>query len=149
MGEEGNTDCSSSLQPFTEELFMKRIGFGMCFALMIGCVLGISQGTLMGSESVFLDAIHALQGVDCAGCHEVEKPAEGAEVENDRCLGCHGRIEDLVAKTAPEKFPDRNPHQSHLGAIGCTVCHHGHMASEVYCLGCHKNFDMKIPGSGI
>ena len=126
---------------------MKRIVIGVSFTLMIGCLLGVPCGTLLGSEGSFLDAIHVRNGVACSGCHDNEKPPAGAEVENDRCLSCHGKMEDLVAKTAPEKFPDRNPHLSHLGEIGCTVCHHGHTASEVYCLGCHTNFVMKIPGS--
>ena len=41
--------------------------------------------------------------------------------------------------------PDRNPHKSHLGDIACTVCHHEHSPSKVYCLDCHARFDMKLP----
>jgi hypothetical protein len=94
--------------------------------------------------SPYLDAKHAAQAVTCAGCHGRNLPMMYATVTNDRCLACHGPMQNLVAKTRPAQFPDRNPHQSHLGDIACTVCHHSHMASEVYCLGCHANFNMTI-----
>jgi len=68
-------------------------------------------------------------------------------VENQRCLECHGPMEKLAQKSAPKDFPDRNPHKSHLGEIACTVCHKGHQASTVYCLDCHRNFKMSIPGA--
>ena len=42
--------------------------------------------------------------------------------------------------------PHIDPHKSHLGEIACTACHQGHQASKVYCLGCHTNFAMTIPG---
>lgn len=129
---------------------MKRCAIGVGLILGVGFLLAVPCGTTTAvPDGAFLDALHERQGVDCIGCHDQESPPEGAEVENERCLECHGPMEDLVATTAPEKFPDRNPHQSHLGEIGCSVCHHGHRTSEVYCLGCHKNFDMTIPGSDL
>ena len=67
-------------------------------------------------------------------------------VETPRCLECHGPIEQLAKRSEPKDFPDRNPHKSHLGEIDCTVCHHEHSASKVYCLECHKKFQMNIPG---
>jgi fumarate reductase flavoprotein subunit len=42
--------------------------------------------------------------------------------------------------------PWLNPHASHLGNIPCSSCHMGHQESKAYCLNCHKNFDMPIPG---
>jgi DNA-directed RNA polymerase subunit RPC12/RpoP len=101
------------------------------------------------SSSVFLDALHAKKNVTCKGCHGNTIPISEATIENDRCLSCHGGLEQLTAKTSPLEFPDRNPHKSHLGEINCTVCHHAHRESEVYCLGCHKTFQMKIPGVSI
>ena len=55
-------------------------------------------------------------------------------------------MEQLVEKTKPAQFADRNPHRSHLGEIACTVCHKAHEASVVYCLDCHRKFEMKIVG---
>ncbi len=99
------------------------------------------------AKSSNLDSLHAEKNIDCMGCHGKSLPGEGATVENDRCLLCHGPLDKLQAGSAPKEFPDRNPHKSHLGDIACTVCHHAHSASSVYCLGCHGAFKMKIPGA--
>lgn len=99
------------------------------------------------AESSNLDALHGKKNVDCGGCHGTQLPVLGDTVENDRCLACHGSLENLVAKTAPKDFPDRNPHKSHLGDINCTVCHKTHEPSKVYCLECHPKFQMQIPGA--
>jgi hypothetical protein len=93
----------------------------------------------------FLDNLHAKAMVDCSGCHGKEAPKPDATVENSRCLACHGPLEKLAEKSTPKEFANRNPHKSHLGDINCTVCHHGHSASTVYCGECHRNFNMKIP----
>jgi hypothetical protein len=98
------------------------------------------------ASSSYLDASHGKAKVVCLSCHGKAIPEEGDTVENERCLSCHGSMESLVAKSEPKDFPDRNPHKSHLGEIACTVCHHGHSASKVYCLGCHGKFKMTIPG---
>jgi hypothetical protein len=95
----------------------------------------------------FLDGLHGRASVDCGGCH-ASVPKAGDEVANERCLACHGPLDKLVAKTRPAQFPDRNPHESHLGPIACSVCHKGHEASSVYCLDCHQKFPMKIMGAG-
>jgi hypothetical protein len=100
------------------------------------------------ASSSYLDGSHNKAKVGCMACHGKAIPEKGDTVENDRCLVCHGSMESLVAKSAPKDFPDRNPHQSHLGEIACTVCHLGHSQSKVYCLGCHGKFQMKIPGGG-
>ncbi len=97
--------------------------------------------------STHLDAAHGKAGIVCLACHGKTLPEQGDTVENERCLACHGSLESLAARSAPKDFPDRNPHKSHLGEIACTVCHHGHMPSKVYCLGCHSRFNMKIPGN--
>lgn len=98
--------------------------------------------------SSFTDNLHAKANIGCAGCHGKALPKADDTVENTRCLVCHGPMEKLAMKTEPKDFKDRNPHKSHLGDIACTVCHSGHKASKVYCLDCHKKFDMKIPGAG-
>ncbi len=93
----------------------------------------------------YLDALHASKNITCSGCHGNNLLDSGDTVENSRCLECHGSIVDLVAKTVPKDQTTSNPHKSHLGEIACVVCHHGHKASEVYCLQCHAKFNMKIP----
>jgi hypothetical protein len=93
-----------------------------------------------------MDAIHAKQNVGCQACHGSTFPVKGDTVENERCSDCHGTYEKLAAKTMNVKVPNRNPHDSHLGEIGCVVCHHAHSTSEAYCNGCHSKYDMKIPG---
>jgi nitrate/TMAO reductase-like tetraheme cytochrome c subunit len=97
-------------------------------------------------QSDNLDARHVSKAFTCAACHGKDMIGESA-VENTQCLGCHGPFEELIAKTAPQDFPDRNPHKSHLGEISCTVCHAGHARSKVYCLECHPKFAIKLPGS--
>ena len=96
------------------------------------------------SDSPYLDSLHGSKNVTCNGCHGTMLPKPDDTVDSERCLKCHGPLENLIAKTVPKDFPDRNPHKSHLGEIACTVCHQGHSESSVYCLNCHKNFKMKI-----
>ena len=98
------------------------------------------------ADSTNLDSIHGKGDMVCLACHGKTLPEEGDTVEDDRCLACHGSREGLAAKTTPKDFADRNPHKSHLGDVACTVCHHAHKPSKVYCLGCHGKFTMKIPG---
>jgi hypothetical protein len=100
------------------------------------------------AQSSHTDHLHATAMIDCGGCHGKETPVVDATVANSRCLSCHGPLEKLAAKTTPKELPQRNPHKSHLGDVACTVCHHAHTESTVYCLTCHSNFGMKIPGAG-
>ena len=104
----------------------------------------IKENFTSAVESDYLDAHHFAKNITCAACHGKDILGEAA-VENSKCLGCHGPVEELVVKTAPKDFPDRNPHKSHLGEISCTVCHVGHAESKVYCLECHPKFAMKLP----
>jgi len=100
------------------------------------------------ATSKFTDHLHAKASVDCAGCHGKAVPRLDDTVENERCLTCHGPIEKLADKTRNPDFPNRNPHASHLGSdIACTVCHHAHQASVVYCNNCHRQWTIKIPGA--
>jgi len=99
------------------------------------------------ASSTFTDNLHAKAGIVCSQCHGKELPQIDDTVENGRCLACHGPMDKLAAKTEPGDFKDRNPHKSHLGEINCTVCHHAHAESKVFCLDCHKNFEMKIQGA--
>ena len=97
-------------------------------------------------NSSYTDHLHAQAMVDCAGCHGKEAPLPDTTVENSRCLACHGPQDQLATRSRPQDFPKRNPHDSHLGEIACTECHHAHAESKVYCLDCHRNFVIKIPG---
>lgn len=97
-------------------------------------------------QATFTAGFHAAANVSCNACHEAI-PSPGDEVANVRCLACHGPQDALESKTAPAQFADRNPHRSHLGDIACSVCHKGHEASVVYCLDCHRKFEMKIKGA--
>jgi predicted CXXCH cytochrome family protein len=100
------------------------------------------------ANSSYTDHLHAKAMIDCAGCHGKEMPLLGSTVENSRCLVCHGPQEQLAVKSAPKEFPERNPHRSHLDEIPCALCHHAHAEAKVYCLDCHRNFNMTIPGAG-
>ncbi len=102
---------------------------------------------LSWSQSKNMDGIHGKVDIMCSACHGNKLATTGDTVENDRCLTCHGPLEALQKRSEPKDFPDRNPHNSHLGDIACTVCHKAHSPSTVYCLGCHGNFKMKIPGA--
>jgi mono/diheme cytochrome c family protein len=139
-----------------ETWIMKRIPFTAFTILLMGTlVYFITGGSIAeaakktvkaaAESSQFADTRHGKAGIDCARCHGKAAPKEGAEVENQRCLACHGPMETLAKKSEPKDFPDRNPHKSHLGEINCTVCHSEHGASKVYCLDCHKKFQMKMP----
>jgi hypothetical protein len=108
----------------------------------------VKQEFASWANSSFTDHLHAKAMIDCGGCHGKELPVLDATVENSRCLACHGPLEQLAARSTPKDFPKRNPHQSHLGDIACTVCHHAHAASKAYCLDCHNNFKLAIPGAG-
>lgn len=98
------------------------------------------------AKSAFLDGIHARAKVGCNDCHGKKAPEVGDTVANAVCSGCHGSYEAIAKETVPAKYPKRNPHASHLGEIDCVVCHKGHEASASYCTGCHKKFEMPIPG---
>lgn len=95
----------------------------------------------------YLRSHHAGQEVSCADCHGDELPELGAEPDTDVCLTCHKGYAALTENTESRMVPEQNPHQSHLGAIDCSVCHHAHAASRSYCLECHTNFTMPMPGS--
>ncbi len=135
---------------------MKRIFFAVFSFLFAGALIWFTMGGSFAEaakkggkdaaiSAQFSETRHTKKGVACARCHGKAAPKEGAEVENQRCLACHGPMEKLAKKSEPKDFPDRNPHKSHLGEINCTVCHSEHGASKVYCLDCHKKFQMKMP----
>ncbi len=91
--------------------------------------------------------------VGCAACHgsgdpSAVVPEETLAVVNRQCVTCHGDSGALAKAILPKlAHPDINPHDSHLVAVDCTVCHAGHASrSEAYCLKCHV-FEMQMPGA--
>jgi len=83
----------------------------------------------------------------CVDCHGTEP--KRTVVEAKACLQCHGSYEELAKKTAHlenmAKFSP-NPHAAHTGNLRCTLCHHEHKSSEVYCNTCHNpGINMKVP----
>jgi Cytochrome c3/Cytochrome c554 and c-prime len=101
------------------------------------------------ASSPWLAAKHGSKNISCSGCHQKQLiPDDNETVLNKQCVACHGGYTKVAAVTkAKLKNPNINPHASHLGAeIACTVCHQGHQESKAYCLNCHTNFNMPIPG---
>jgi hypothetical protein len=102
------------------------------------------------ARSPWLAGTHgSTRDLSCGACHGTQLiPDDNETVLNERCVGCHGGYATLAPTTrAKLQNPNVNPHGSHLGPeIACTVCHQGHRPSAAYCLGCHTNFRMPIPG---
>ncbi len=90
-------------------------------------------------------------GLKCEKCHGARTaPDDNQTVENRECVACHEDYAALAVETA-KKLGNKaiNPHGSHLGPeIACTSCHQGHKESKAYCLNCHTNFSMPMPGNG-
>ncbi|MCL2309417.1 MAG: cytochrome c3 family protein [Proteobacteria bacterium] len=87
--------------------------------------------------------------LDCKACHRDNPvPDDTASKVNASCITCHGGYDKMAEVSKKKgKNPDINAHGSHLGPeIGCTTCHQGHKESKTYCLYCHTNFDLPIPG---
>jgi hypothetical protein len=102
------------------------------------------------AKSPWLAARHgSKENLSCGACHQKQLiPDDNETVINRHCVRCHGNYNELAPATkAKLKNPEINPHGSHLGPeIACTVCHQGHRESKPYCLNCHTNFEMPIPG---
>jgi nitrate/TMAO reductase-like tetraheme cytochrome c subunit len=89
--------------------------------------------------------IHARKGMTCATCHGTDVvPDANATAVNEQCATCHGDMEKVAARHKGSSW--LNPHASHLGNIPCSSCHMAHAESKPYCLNCHSNFNMPIPG---
>jgi Cytochrome c3 len=99
------------------------------------------------SDGKFLASPHTNNNVSCSDCHEENIFELDAEIENDTCFSCHESYEALAELTKNIVVAEQNPHKSHLGEMDCTVCHHVHSRSSAYCLQCHSNFTMPIPGA--
>ncbi|MDR0247684.1 MAG: cytochrome c3 family protein [Burkholderiales bacterium] len=90
--------------------------------------------------------------LDCKACHRDNPiPNDTASKVNASCATCHGDYNKMSEVSKKKgKNPNINVHGSHLGPeIGCTTCHQGHKESKTYCLYCHTNFDLPIPGGAV
>ncbi|EGO64981.1 cytochrome c3 [Acetonema longum] len=104
-------------------------------------------------EGPLLAARHSAENVNCTDCHQatiVEKMHEGfayvtgqyedplkeRSATREDCLKCHQ--DDWQQTVTATQYDHRNPHDSHLGEIDCSLCHKMHRTSEVYCAQCHE-----------
>ncbi len=106
----------------------------LAFVFVGASPMGDSQ-----AASASLEQRHSKQGISCKQCHG-DKPKE-EQVSMETCLGCHGSYQKL-AEASKAKTP--NPHDSHIGEIRCSLCHHVHKDSEMYCNKCHQ-FNLDFP----
>lgn len=100
--------------------------------------------TSRGSAQALADSHHD-HGMLCADCHVAGMELDdGESAENSACVGCH------AAQTLGDDAPSTavTPHDSHLGKVYCTLCHHGHTFSQSYCTNCHI-FEFRIPFDGV
>ena len=90
------------------------------------------------------------KGMQCEKCHgNTVAPDDNQTVENRECVTCHEGYPPM-AELSAKKLTNKaiNAHGSHLGPeINCTTCHQGHQESKAYCLNCHTNFSMPMPGN--
>lgn len=107
---------------------------------------------------------HFQAGIGCTECHEYtdeirrneeemynkgeyEEPMYTREYEPEFCFRCHESYASLQKLT--EGFKEkwgRNPHESHMGEIGCYECHKVHQASKFVCAECHHaNWSERLP----
>jgi cytochrome c-type protein NrfB len=96
---------------------------------------------------------HAQAGLTCLDCHELtalEQVHENTDPDateiaerkfpNEFCFECHGDYQGLIALTEGSMvFEGTNPHDTHLGEVGCYNCHkmHGVSSGINYCYSCH------------
>ena len=96
-------------------------------------------------QSPHLANIHLQKNLSCTTCHGNDLiPDANATAINAQCVACHGGMEKVAATHKGPSY--LNPHAAHLGNIPCSSCHMGHQESKAYCLNCHTNFNMPIPG---
>ncbi|QAR33290.1 hypothetical protein EP073_07720 [Geovibrio thiophilus] len=94
-----------------------------------------------------INAKHAEAGITCSDCHQTDTPSRSASQQS--CRSCHENIdagENLILKSADGKEYSVNPHNAHTGSLRCTICHHIHSPSELYCnKECHHTFTISVP----
>ncbi|HRZ02691.1 MAG TPA: cytochrome c3 family protein [Burkholderiaceae bacterium] len=149
---------------------LRRIGLGVAVMALLGAVLLLPSGVqaapsksaeLTPEQTAALTRIgNSTQGIarthldklklECKACHGNRvTPTDNETTENAACVACHGDYDKLGPQTAAKlKNKFINVHASHLGPeIACTVCHSAHSESKAYCVNCHTNFVMPMPGN--
>lgn len=107
------------------------------------CIACHQAGTALALPStILLDHHHLLSGVTCQTCHgDTQTPGP---MTTEQCLGCHGPLEELAARTADVR--PTNPHSTPHGPTfaQCDLCHLVHKQSENFCAQCH-DFNYVVP----
>jgi len=106
---------------------------------------------------------HAEYDLSCLDCHpfqimesarevivyvlgNYEDPLREREFSQEWCFQCHehGSYEELKGRTAEMlETVDRNPHDSHLGELRCSICHKMHRLSDDFCAQCHGEISLE------
>ena len=100
--------------------------------IVSGILLFCGTFSLSQSPPLLLDK-HTKADLECKSCHGAAEPPKA--VGMDVCISCHGAYQKLAEKT---KKVAPNPHDSHLGEVECSTCHHIHKPSEDGCRACHE-----------
>src|SRR5262245_12580645 len=96
-------------------------------------------------HSSHLANLHVQKGLSCSSCHGNDLiPDANATQPNARDVTRHVAMEKIAERHKGPSY--LNPHASHLGNIACGSCHYAHQESKAYCLNCHTNFNMPLPG---
>ena len=112
---------------------MKKLALAGALAMIAAAATAAQPGHLADR--------HAARSVDCA----VKTPAEGAEVDTQKCLACHvslNAVSEKIHARGNAQSPD--PHVNHSLGLNCVECHKGHEQSVNMCSRCHL-FEYKVP----
>jgi len=100
-----------------------------------------------GNSDNQINEKHIEAGLQCIDCHMTETPVRAASQKS--CKACHEGVETgekIILKDINNKEYLVNPHNAHTGALRCTICHHIHTSSELYCnKECHHSFTISVP----
>lgn len=82
---------------------------------------------------------HQNAGLACSDCHGSGDVAAYQPAETEKCLSCHGSLEEVADLTKHLDAEEINPHNSyHYGPVlDCFVCHSEHRPSQSLCTSCH------------
>ena len=124
------------------------------FALALAGSAAGTDAAAAADSSVPLVAAHEALGLTVDGCASdeaagIDEPGyydKNASVcttaSREYCMTCHeSDWEDTVAATADyDGHEGYNPHDSHMGAVDCGICHSLHGEQTLYCVTCHTNY---------
>ncbi|MCB2217761.1 cytochrome c3 family protein [Desulfofustis glycolicus] len=89
------------------------------------------------ARAIEVNQIHRENDITCKNCHEIDEPEKRAS--DQACIDCHSAVPGSV-KTYADRGMELlvNIHDSHEGQLRCTLCHHIHEPSDLYCNSCHE-----------